>query len=371
MTSLYLAGIGFRSPGVRLLEPVRATVSGRTLTLDDLVATPDGTELTYHLTGLTDDEGYTPRQDQVAIRSQGQEHVLAPGTFAFAPDRHGLRRRKSSTTRVPLQAGSVDVTIAVERVGEFRLAAQLWPFGAEHYAPRHEVHTSTTHEGITVTVRGVGVAREETAIEIDVAVDDDGARCAGIGGYAGHRQGPTALSLRDERGRTCAEVWQEPGPVEHATRALFHPVHPDARELEVSVPYVFLEGCGATEAFPLPVTRPIETQLGGRRIRVLGTSRLAAHAGAGSARHGESVLGVDLDLGGWQGDRRVLFPGQILVDGDPCGVGYRLGEMNFTRPEPVRLLEVTGERVRSAKRLSFANPVIQVRGPWRIAFALT
>ncbi len=370
VTTVYLPGVGFRAAGVRLAAPARAAVSGRTLTLGELVATPDGTELTYHLIGLTGDEGYTPRQDVVAIRSQGVEHVLARGAFSLASDQGGLRRRINSSSAIPLRAGPVEIAIAIERLGEFRLAGELRPFGPETDAPRQDVNATAAHEGITVTVRGIGTGREETAVEIKAAVDD-GACCAGIGGLHGHRRGPTALSLRDESGRVYAERWQEPGSLDHATLALFEPLHQDARELELTVPYVFVEEPEATEALALPVTSPVEARLGRYRIRVLATARVEGNPGAGNAAYREPALAVDLDLGGWHGDRRVLLPGRILVDDDLCGVGYRLQRgMNATEPEPVDRLEVMGDRPLTGKTLAFTYPSIQVRGPWRIRFPL-
>jgi hypothetical protein len=277
VTSVYIADVGFRSAGVRLVTPVRTAEGRHTLTLAELIATPDGTDLTYYLTGLTGDEGYTPRQDVVAIRSAGVEHVLTRGAFSFNSDSARLRRRISSTSVIPPWTGPVAVAISITGVGEFQLAAELRPFGPESDAPRRDVNASATHEGITVTVRGVGAAREETAVEIEVAVGE-GECCAGIGAYRGHRPGPTALSLTDESGRAYMERWQEPGRFDHATLALFQPLHPEAREVELAVPYVFVEDAAATtETLPLPVTSPVETRLGRYEIRVLSTARIPAN----------------------------------------------------------------------------------------------
>lgn len=367
---MYLADVGFRAAGVRLVMPVRAGLGQRRLTLDELVATPEGTELTYHLTGLTGDEGYTSKQDLVAIHTGSVEQVLARGAFSFASDPAGLRRRISTTTVIQQWVGPVDIVIAVADVGEFRLAAALRPFGTDTDAPRRDVNASAIHEGITVTVRGVGAAREETAAEVEVAVAD-GECCVGIGGYQGHRLGPTALSIRDESGRVYGERWPEPGRVDHATLALFEPLHPEARELELTVPYVFVEEPELMQAIPLPVASPVEARLGRYQIRVLATARVEADPRARGASYREPAVGVDLDLGGWHGDRRVLTPGRILVDGVFCASRYRLpGTMNATQPEPVDRVELTGDRVFAAKTLSFSNPSIQVRGPWRIRFSL-
>jgi len=374
---VYLADVGFRSAGVRLVMPVRAALAERRLTLDDLIATLEGTELTYHLSGLIGDEGYTSRQDIVAIRIGDAEQVLERGAFSFKADAEGLRRRLSSTSVIPQWSGPVEIAIAVMEVGEFRLAAAVSPFGPNTDASRHDVNTSVTHEGITVSVGGIGAAREETAVEVEVAVGD-GECCRGIGGYEGHRLGPTTITLSDQHGRVYRERWQEPGRLDHATLALFDPLHPDARELELSVPYVFVEEPGTTEAIPLPVKNPVDARLGRYPIRVLATSRVEADPRARLPGYRRPALGVDIDLGGWQGDRRVVLPGRILVDGDFLGVASRIpassrmpgGMFNATRPEPLERVELTDGRSLVAKTLGFSHPCIQVRGPWRIRFPL-
>jgi hypothetical protein len=370
VTTVYLADVGFRPAGVRLAVPVRAVDGRHTLTLGELIATPQGTDLTYYLTGLSGDEGYTPRQEVVAIQSAGEEHLVTRGPFSFGSDRPVLQRRISSTAVTPPWTGPVAVAITIAGVGEFRLAAELRPFGPETDAPRRDVNASATHEGITVSVRGVGAAREETAVEVEAQVGE-GECCAGIGALAGHRLGPTALSLKDESGRVYMERWQKPGPFDHATLALFQPLHPDARELELTVPYVFVEDAAATtETLPLPVTSPVETRLGRYGIRVLGTARVEGNPRARYPIHQQPALGVRLDLGGWHGDRRILLPGRPLVDGDFCNIGYRLSGLDTRQPEPVDGLEITGDRALAGKTLGFTRPSIQVRGPWRIRFAV-
>jgi hypothetical protein len=363
---VYLADIGFRPPGVRLVRPVRTAIEGRALTLAELIATREGTDLTYYLTGLTGDEGYTPRQDVVAIRADTTEHELTRGAFSFGSDRSVLRRRISSKSVIPPWTGPVSLAIAITGVGAFRLDAELRPFGPETDAPRRDVNSSVTHDGITVTVRGVGAAREETAVEIEAAVGDREC-CAGIGALHGHRLGPTALSMRDESGRVYMERWQEPGGFDHATLALFQPLHPEAREVEVTVPYVFVEDAAATtETLPLPVTSPVETRVGRYGIRVLRTVGVPANPRARAIHRQEPALGVDLDLGGWHGDRRVLLPGRPHIE----GYGYRLPGLDMRRPEPVDRIEITGDRALAAKTLGFTRPTVQVRGPWRIRFPL-
>src|SRR5437879_5160547 len=269
VATVYLADVGFRPAGVRLAAPVRAADGRHTLTLGELIATPEGTDLTYQLTGLTGDEGHTPRQDVVAVAKAGDERVLTRGAFSFGSDRAVLRRRISSTSVLPPWTGPVAVAIAIAGVGEFRLAAELRPFGPETDAPRRDVNKSARHEGITVTLREVGAAREETAVEVEVQVGE-GECCVGIGALSGHRLGPTALSLSDESGRVYMERWQEPGRFDHATVALFQPLHPEAREVELTVPYVFVEEPETTTGtLALQITHPVEMRPGSYGIRLL------------------------------------------------------------------------------------------------------
>jgi hypothetical protein len=372
VTAVYLPEIGFRPAGVRLVEPVHASVGSRTLALTDLVATPQGTDLAYYLTGLRGDEDDEPRKEIVTVRSRDEQHVVTQGTFLLkGADRRVVPRRISSTKVIPRLTGPVEISMGISGVGEFHLDATLMPFGPETATPRRELNASVAHEGIAVTVGGIAAAREEIAIEIEASVPE-GACCAGIGGYGGHRLGPTALSLRDESGRVYAERWQEPdGRYDQKTLALFQPAAPDVRELELSIPYVYVEEQVTTSAVDLPVTSPIDLRLGRYGIRVLGTGRVPGNPTARSPRLREAALGVDVDLGGWHGDRRLLWPGPALIDGDFCNLGFRTQPgMDMRQPEPANRIEIYGDRVLTGRTLAFRRPLIQVRGPWKFRIPL-
>ena len=372
MPGVYLPEIGFRPAGVRLVSPVRASDGPRALTLTDLIVTTEGTDLAYYLTGLKGDEGDEARKEIIAIRSDDQQHVVTQGPFLLSrADQRVVSRRISSTRSIPQWTGPVTVSIGIGGVGEFLLDAQLTPFGPDTATPRRDVNASATHEGITVAVGGVGVAREETAIEIE-AVVPQGECCAGIGAYAGHRLGPTALTLSDESGRVYMERRQEPdGRYDHKTVALFQPVHPDARVLELSVPYIYVEEEVRTEAVDLPVAIPVDLPLGRYGIRVVGTALVPGNPRAHSPRFHEASLGVDVDLGGWHGDRRLLWPGPALLDGDFCNLGFRTEPgMDMRQPEPAMRVVISGARALTGMTLAFHRPLVQVRGPWRIRIPL-
>jgi hypothetical protein len=168
------------------------------------------------------------------------------------------------------------------------------------------------------------------------------------------------------------ERWQEPdGRYDHKTLALFPPVHPDARELELSVPYVYVEEQVTTNIVDLPVTTPVELRLGRYAIRVLDTMRVPGNPRARSPRFREPALGVDVDLGGWQGDRRLLWPGPALIDGDFCNLGFRTKPgMDMRQPEPASRIEIFGDRALTGGTLAFRRPLIQVRGPWKFRIPL-
>ena len=374
MTGVYLAGVGFRPSGMRLGSPVRVAVDRRTLTLTDLIATPDGTELRYELGGLVDDEGFTARQDRISIASGGAPQLLERGSFSFTGGitfaaKSPLRRRIASTSVIPLRPGPVDVAITIDGLGEFALAADLRPFGPETDGRRIDANTSVTHEGISVAIGRVGVAPDETAVEISVAVGD-GECCVGIGGYQGCRSGPTALVLRDQNGRAYPERVQSLPNDGSTTLAIFEPLRPGAREVELEVAYIFVEQSAVMSDVALPITDVVDRKLGAYDIRVLGTTPIPGEPSARSFGYRQPALGVDLDLGGWRGDRRVLLPGRVVLDGNPCELGYRLGSLNSTKPEPVARIEITGPRINVARTLGFTRPCIQVRGPWRVGFTV-
>lgn len=244
MTSVYVPDVGFRQPGVRLVSPVIGELRGRTMTLRHLLATTDSTELIYDLTCLDDDMGFGPRQDAITVTIDGVEHRLERGAFSLSPQGAAVRRHLRSTSVVPAHAGEVELTIGIERLGEFRLGAQLTPFPEGRASIRHEIEASTTHGAITLIVHAFAAAPEETAVDLEVVLEEKGVSCAGIGGLHGMRKGPTELSLRDDAGRTYSEHWCEPPAVESKDVALFDPLQGDVRELELTGPVRLPRGGG-------------------------------------------------------------------------------------------------------------------------------
>jgi hypothetical protein len=148
--------------------------------------------------------------------------------------------------------------------------------------------------------------------------------------------------------------------------AVFGELPSDAHEVEFEVPFVCAEEAKAPVVVRLPVVDPIPVTFGRYAIRVLSSG---AAPDSPRRRNFGPALAVRLDLGGWQGDRRMLFPSGVLVDGNDLGLGYGNG-INATAPEPVDTIEVRMPDPNAPKVLTLIGPVAQVRGPWRVRFAV-
>lgn len=373
MSSLtFLPGVGFRRAGVRLPQERRFEADGRILTVTQLVSTPDGTDLIYELhdPALGDAACVVPGRgsspfdaDRVTmhIGEIDQEAAWVTGSGIL---RGGVRRTLQAKP-LPSTAREVELRVMSAMFGDWRVPLELEPFGTDGAGRLDEVDASASHEGISVRVRGISVTPEATAIKFE-ASGEHGQRIRGVGGLHGMRSGATELRLRDEHGREYAEMAKRDArePMDRRELAVFPALAPDARELELVVPFVTVEEAKAPVVVRLPITTPTPVTFGRYSIRVLS---------AGDApdsprrRNFGPALSIALDLGGWQGDRRVLFPSGVLVDANDLGMGYGDG-INATAPEPVTTVEVRMPDPSAPKLLTLIAPVVQVRGPWRIRF---
>ena len=368
--------LGFRQVGAKLARPVSLTRGGRTLTVQELVSTPDGVDLIYDL--VTPPNEITPRSqlpklDVVTLRvgrADHRVHIIRSATSNASTSETGkLVRTLGIRPDPPLPSGARELELKLKTAtfGEWSLRAQLVPFPSAPDVPARKVGASDSREGVTLTVVSVALTDETTAIELDVVAD--GARIHGIGGFMGLRAGTTALTLRDQTGRTYAEHArghprdQFPGsPM--ARVAVFDRLGDDARELELEVPFVCVDERHEIEVM-LPVTMPVDLAFGPYPIRVLSSGQVEStdpfKAGA--------ALRVDFDLGGWQGDRRILtFAGPLRVDGECPGGTLRGPTMKPAEPEPVHQAEIPLNEPLAARALTFSGPTVQVRGPWRVKF---
>jgi hypothetical protein len=135
------------------------------------------------------------------------------------------------------------------------------------------------------------------------------------------------------------------------------------------VPYVFVVDAAAHIEIGLPVTNATELDFGATRISVLRTAAVAGDAAAPNPAYRTPALGVEVDFGTWHGERRVLLPERAMVDDRAVGVRMQRG-IDCTAPEPSGHFELPINDAASARKLTLEGAWVQVRGPWRIRFAL-
>ena len=360
MARVFLPDLGFRPAGVRLASSTAAP----DLTLTRLVATDEGVDLAYELSHGVPDDDDTRTRESIVVRNAGQETQVTDGVVAvFSKD--GVWRRSLRSKRVvPVAPGPVEVQVALANVGQWKVAGELVRFGDD--AQSRAVDASETRDGITVRARSISFSRDLTAIEIDASVAEDGAIVAGIGAHSHIRLGPSAFTLRDQDLRAYSEIPLQPQhdnfPYDHETLAIFPAIEADAPRFELEIPFVFIDERYEQATFDVPVTAPRRIAFGRYPATVLRTYAIDA-----LSRSGSPALGVDIDLGGWQGDRRVIAPWRIQLDGAYAGMTY-LNRSDMRSPEPLQQFAIATDRPVDAKRVTLLGARVQVHGPWRIQF---
>lgn len=368
MARVFHASIGFRQPGVRLVEPVRSDAEGRTLTLLDLIASPDGTDLAYEVT-YADEGGDARAREWIVIRHGAREYELGGGPVAIWSKDGVWRREIRSTRQVPATAGRVEVEVAVSGLGEWRVVGQLAAYGQD--TESRDLDEADTHDGITVRLHGLSLSKEVAAIEMSASTSAEGVFVEGIGAYSTTRMGPTALTLRDQALRVYREQPHDPRLDDALPQgrqfALFEAIPEDAREFALEIPYVYVQECNEQITFDVPVTAPATIAYGRHRARVLRTYIAPGTTDAASLPYREPGLGVDIDLGGWQDGRRILAPRLVYVDGANRGRRYT-NRFDARAPEPVQQFEIPMEGAHNAARVKLVGALVQVHGPWEIRF---
>jgi len=371
---VYIANVGFRQGGVRLERPVSVEREGRTLTIVELVATEKGTDLLYEFTCLPDERKNPDilgrSSERVVLRDGEREYGGDPNAFGSSQTsaaKGWATERRVGLLPIPLEPRRVELQLAGKVVGDWSVSLELVPFAAD---PTHEQLTldaSDTREGITITVRSIDASADATAIGLEVTIDPPVMTVLSIGGLDGMRDGVTALTLRDDLGRVFPERRRpengSPDPSGRTDVALFDPLPVDARDLELEVPYVYVDRLEGRVEIDLPLREPVAASLGGCAVRILS----AAEADRSKPWNHGPALGVALDLGGWQGDRRVLKPHGVEVDGKSGGMSYGRG-MSAVAHEPLDYIETRLEKPLEAKHLTLTGSTVQVRGPWRVRF---
>jgi hypothetical protein len=365
----FIPGVGFRDAGVRLKQPVSLEREGRTVTVVELVSSAQRTDLTYEFTWLSGESDALEKFENATLRADSRDYRGDPGSTSARP---GKIVREVVMAPLPAHLRAVELRLTGGTIGDWSARLELRAFPEEAAPAGRALDATDTHEGITIHVRSIAVTPESTAVELEVTTNPPVLLVEGIGGYSGMREGATALTLRDGAGRVFPERVvndiRDKFPNQYGREvALFDPLPADARGLELEVPFVIVsEEVPDGPPLVLPVETPVDVWLGSNRVRVL----RSRPADAANPWHRGAALGVDLELGDWQGNRRVLTPGQAIVDGKSIGVGLGRG-IHGPAPEPLDYIELRVDDPGAARSLQLGMPTVQVRGPWRIKFERT
>lgn len=368
MTRVFLPGIGFREPGLRLVEPVtQRSASGRSVTITQLVSTSDGTDLIYEVEWHGEQNVHSER-DRVVMHGASTDPACRPGGMAVA-----VREGKLVCTRSlpPVAAGITRVEIEITGDGgEWRVPLDLEPFGADEQQRGREIGTSDTRQEITVTVDSIAFMRDATVIAVRPVSARPGWR-VNIGGLNGLRDETTAMRLHDARGRTYQERTRQDARDQFPDRGgqgdvgVFDPIPDDAGALVLEVPYVCANDHMATSAdIAVPLREPITVELAGAETRLLATREGEMPGSRGSA------IAVDLDGSTWYHDRRVIAPLGAKLDGIGTGISWGDKGLHGPSPQPASSVLVPCATPSEPHLLALRGAYVQLRGPWRIPIAI-
>jgi hypothetical protein len=368
MARVFLPGIGFRQPGLRLREPVtQRNANGRSATITQLVSTSDGTDLIYEVEWHGEQNVHCER-DRVVMHGASTDPACRPGEMSVA-----VRQGKLVCTRSlpPVAAGITRVEIEISGDGgQWRVPLDLQPFGVDEQQRRHQVGTSDTRQEVTITVDSIAFMPDATVIEIRAVSARPGWR-VNIGGLNGLRDETTAMHLHDGRGRTYQERTRQDARDQFPDRSgqhdvgMFDPMSDDAGAFLLEVPYVCANDHTTTSAdIAVPLREPITVELAGAETRLLATREGELPGSRGSA------IAVDLDVSTWYDDRRVIAPLGAKLDGRDTGISWGDKGLHGPSPQPAPSVLVPCATPYEPHLLALRGAFVQLRGPWRIPIAV-
>lgn len=252
--------------------------------------------------------------------------------------------------------------------------------------------------GITVGLTSVSASPAETVVQLRAQVDPQVGKLRSIGPSGLVRQ----LALRDDRGREYPEKvdlasqppsfprrdWS-PGPAFAVLTEdlLFPPLASDARSAEITVPFVVIGEESGEASLKVPIGGkkvgeriPLDASLtlGKHSFRVTYAEIIDSSSKQLPMPPGERRLVLHLDLGNWNGDRKLMGLGGILLDGTPgygfspsasdggFGVRFPPNPNEGTDGQWKQVALVLPPNVGNQVTVTFRNPDVAVRGPWQL-----
>jgi hypothetical protein len=368
----FLPGIGFRRAGTRLLTPVSVIQSERTLTVLRLIATPEATDLVYEVTHLPNDAsmggpGGPSGMDRVFL-SDGASEYRQGGAMNIAV-RAGKLVRTFAMVPMPEDTTHIELRVSGPSIGEWAVPLELVPFPGPSDPTYVDVGASDSRHGITVTVRGMAAGANETALDLIALADAAEIRIWGLGGM-GMRNESTALTLRDDKGRSWVEHFRQdardqfPDPTGIADVAIFDALPADASKLTLEIPSVCFDDTRPSLDVELPVESPRDARLGTYPVRILASRSGLVTRGPRSM----PAVTLDVDLGTEDDETCVIKPAAVEGDGRMWGMGYGGQGIHGPSPRPVRTVEIFYQADAAPQRVTLKGATIRARGPWRISF---
>jgi len=308
----------------------------------------------------------------VRLRDDRREYAIAPtgGSFSVGQHRFGFFGRGVVFAQLPSEARRVTFEVRGGSLGEWDVPIELAPIEETNVLPIYDSGTSLERNGITIRVTGVISAEEETVVALEASGARPGVMIRGFGAEF-NRFIDAPLTLIDGRGERHTEIVTDTLPREHPSesgRALvaFPRLPLGAGSVTLIVPTMIVREAGPAVTLDLPINEPQDVTLGPYSLRVSSAQVGVEPRRPPTLTPERPAIVLVLAPGDLSGDRRALRPSRFLVDGTHRLHGWGRGAepdvLTFHVPFPEGVQPMT---------ITLADPIVQVGGPWELAFTVS
>ncbi|HOG46110.1 MAG TPA: hypothetical protein PLB78_05645 [Anaerolineae bacterium] len=389
----YVPGIGFvdLDQACVLAAPEALTREGVTLTVEQVVARPNGTTMAIRAAGLPPlvpvEAGEAPAlrlADGTVLAHTGYQLRYGAGTIQFPALPEEVYRATLVLPRLPLvPAGAApegwEVPLVL-RAATGELAAALFP------QPYRPAAASDSHEGVALRVLDVAQGAEETAVRLALEWQDARAYASAIGGSAylrddlGHvygvatRPGNGSFVETEVIAIDPAAPRPTPAPATREETLAFTPVSPQARELTLllneihsTVPAAasITVDLGAAprvgDSWPLDV----DLDVVGVPVHVSGARLVEEVAGPREAPERRRALEFDLVLPPGEGSRALT---SLSLDGGAAGFGGAGCSGGMGRMTAAVYVGEGEPLPQGRAQVLVREAMLSLRGPWTVSW---
>jgi hypothetical protein len=379
----FIPGLGIRSydpHGLVAPLPVSVSTGGATMTVKSLLSNGETTRVQVEVTGLPATPPLNSLLQESSINSivltlrdaNGKAYPPAPQVSMLSGGGgpgQSLRMEKVFVGLDPSMR-TVDVVLtAPAPVGNWTVRLPVAPLAQSGLSAAVQQSGSVTLHGIRVQVASVAADAQRTVIQLTGAGAPPIRFVRALGQPAGARK----LVLRDDHGQDYVELPSagrtDPYDAQrrYVSDAVFPPLPASVRSADIVVPFVTVEvpavahfsipvaGKGVGDILPVDITVPFA----GFAVHVTSATIVEQLGGRWLALH--------VNLGGWQGGRKLVGPGQATVE--PKGASYFQsqsdGDVNQTT-----LLRVSYADTAQTVTVTLNGANVAVQGPWQVPVIL-